>query len=71
MTLPLALPALQFPIYSLPDEVGPLLAVLKNRIHPGQRSLGKPGWDLLVVDLFPTHVVNIADITYCYKRQNT
>lgn len=61
MSLALALTPLQFPVYSLPDEVGPLLAILKHRIHAGQRTLGKPGWDLLVVDLFSSH---LPDITY-------
>lgn len=56
---------------SLPDQVRTLLAVLQGRIYPLKRPLGEARGGLFMIDLFSTHALNIVDITYCYKRENT
>jgi hypothetical protein len=48
-------PTLQFPLYSLADQIGSLLAVLKNIVHALQRPLRKSRRNLLVIDLFSAH----------------
>ena len=51
--MPLA--ALQLSFNRLTEEVGTLLAVLKNGVHPVKRPLRETGGNLLVIDLFSTH----------------
>lgn len=52
---------LQFPLHSLPDEVGTPFPLVQNGIDPGQGTGGEPGGRLFVIYLFPAHFV---DITY-------
>lgn len=55
------LPPLQFPLDSLPNEIGSALGLGQNSVNTGQSPLGESGWGLFVVDSIPTHFV---DITY-------
>jgi len=65
--LGLALPPLQFALYSLSNEGSDWLALLQNRSNALARPLGESSRYLLFVDLFASHDWNIDDITYCYK----
>lgn len=67
MRLLLPLPTLQLPVYSLADELCPVLVVLKNGVDSLKRTLRESCGRLFVVDLFSTHARNIDDITNCYK----
>lgn len=55
MTLCPPFPPLQFALYSLADQLRPLLAILKNGVHAIQRALWKASRNLLVINLFSAH----------------
>lgn len=54
--LRLALSPLQFPLYSLTQQVRPFLTLVKNGIHARQRPGWEPGWHLFLVDSLPAHL---------------
>ena len=51
----------QFPLDSLPNEVGSLFPLVQDGIHAVKRPGWEPGRHLFVIYLFPAHFV---DITY-------
>jgi hypothetical protein len=58
---------LQFPLDSLPDEVGSLFPLLQNLVNAAKGAIWKAGRRLFVVDLFSSHAQIIGDITKCCK----
>lgn len=65
--LQMTLTTLQFPLDSLPNEVGSLFPLVQDGINSGQRPLGESRRHLFVIDLLASHGLIIGDITKCYK----
>jgi hypothetical protein len=57
----------QLPLYRLADELAAAFAFLKGGVDALKRALREACRGLLVIDLFPTHILRIDDITNCYK----